>query len=738
MSETVSTQTQGSLWQSLTNSIGQRLLLTFFIVGVLSVIISFVGWFALAQQEQATNRIVDKEVPTITAILTLSKEASSLVSLIPQLQQARTVDDREKAQTALQRVLLQASEQLDFLTETSDQSGVFAKAQTHFVEFSQLVNRLNTTVKALIGKEEIKRQLRQKSLALRADIISNVSPLESEIDVYVMDNVDGWFTLLDERLTTVQEGGEADLDVTDMEEQTYEMSSFQSAVQKFIGNGYYLASLLQQGSQGETIETVDALAKQFFIAHSAMAEPLDNLGEGQAQTELFRVFDELFVIGKTGDENTNIFELRKAQIAKEEESRLIFTEATSLAEMVTEEVDRLVIESKNQTAMLAKISQQEAEQAKWILVVVTAVSIILMALIAVLYVRRNLLRRLSLLGDAMQSIAQGNLKTSVYRNGKDEISLMGHALMVLRNGLRDAEVLKQQQESMQQKMASEKQQNQMRLADNFDVAVGQSLSVLSDHLGAIRRKTNQMNDIAVKSKEDTKEVAQASDVMSQDVNSVAESAAELSKSIQEISRQVDQSTKIAENAVSRAETLNGNIAALEKASEQIKTVVDLISAIADQTNMLALNATIEASRAGEAGKGFAVVASEVKNLANQTTGAISQISQLVNSIEGEITQAVEANQQISYVITEINDVSTGIAAAVNQQSSATARISETVKTSATHVDEISARVLKVSEDMEEAGLLIGDVLGGVSTVNDQSQSLMSDVDGFVASIREGT
>ncbi len=96
------------------------------------------------------------------------------------------------------------------------------------------------------------------------------------------------------------------------------------------------------------------------------------------------------------------------------------------------------------------------------------------------------------------------------------------------------------------------------------------------------------------------------------VQSVASATEEMSSSINEISRQVQESATIASHAVDQARKTNERVGELVKAAARIGDVVELINTIAGQTNLLALNATIEAARAGEAGRGFAVVASEVK------------------------------------------------------------------------------------------------------------------------------
>ena len=57
---------------------------------------------------------------------------------------------------------------------------------------------------------------------------------------------------------------------------------------------------------------------------------------------------------------------------------------------------------------------------------------------------------------------------------------------------------------------------------------------------------------------------------------------------------------------------------IHASSRQIAEIVGVIEGIAFQTNLLALNAAVEAARAGEQGRGFAVVAGEVRSLAQRS------------------------------------------------------------------------------------------------------------------------
>ena len=126
--------------------------------------------------------------------------------------------------------------------------------------------------------------------------------------------------------------------------------------------------------------------------------------------------------------------------------------------------------------------------------------------------------------------------------------------------------------------------------------------------------------------------------------SVAAATEELTSSIGEISRQVQESSRIAREAVAQAERTDARINELSQAAVRIGDVVKLITAIAEQTNLLALNATIEAARAGEAGRGFAVVAQEVKALAAQTAKATDEIGTQIAGMQAA-TQDVGGGDQ---------------------------------------------------------------------------------------------
>ena len=158
---------------------------------------------------------------------------------------------------------------------------------------------------------------------------------------------------------------------------------------------------------------------------------------------------------------------------------------------------------------------------------------------------------------------------------------------------------------------------------------------------------------------------------------VASSAEELSSSIGEISQQIANANKIANQAAEQANHSTTTVQALAGSADEIGSVVSLIEDIAEQTNLLALNATIEAARAGEVGKGFAVVASEVKSLANQTANATKEIGDKISAIQGSTTETTQTIESIASVIGQISEASTAIASAAASETGDAAGIVNT-------------------------------------------------------------
>jgi methyl-accepting chemotaxis protein len=209
----------------------------------------------------------------------------------------------------------------------------------------------------------------------------------------------------------------------------------------------------------------------------------------------------------------------------------------------------------------------------------------------------------------------------------------------------------------------------------------------------------------------------------------------MASSITEISRQVQESARIAGDAVGQARATTDRVSELSKAATRIGDVVELINTIAGQTNLLALNATIEAARAGDAGRGFAVVASEVKALAEQTAKATGEIGQQITGIQAATHESVSAIKEISGTIEKLSDISSTIAAAVEEQGAATQEISRNVQQTARGTQQVSSNITDVERGATETGSASSQVLSAAKSLSGDSGRLKAEVSKFLTSVR---
>ena len=340
------------------------------------------------------------------------------------------------------------------------------------------------------------------------------------------------------------------------------------------------------------------------------------------------------------------------------------------------------------------------------------------------------------IGSAMRDLADGDVEADVPDiPSRDEIGAMASALQVFKDNALEMERLQAEKAEQARQAQAQKREDMLRLADSFEASVMEMVEQVSRSAGQMEETAESMSVTARGTSEESANVATASQQATANVQTVASAAEELSASVQEISRQVVETTTVLGAAVEEAEQVGGQMKGLADASQRIGEVVGLINDIAEQTNLLALNATIEAARAGEAGKGFAVVASEVKNLASQTAKATEEIGGQVSGIQDATSGAVGAIEGVSETIRKINDIAASISAAVEQQGAATGEISANVQQAAKGTQNVDDSISEVSRGANETGSAAGEVLTAAQALSTQSAALRGEVERFLEQVR---
>ena len=367
---------------------------------------------------------------------------------------------------------------------------------------------------------------------------------------------------------------------------------------------------------------------------------------------------------------------------------------------------------------------------------IVAGAILLLTLVVSIFVARSVTGPLQRMTVAMKDLAGGNLAVEVPGVGRgDEVGEMAKAVEIFKSNAIARQALEAEQREAETRAMSGRKADMNKMANDFEAAVGQIVEAVSSASSQLEVSAGTLTATAERAQELTTAVAAASEEASTNVQSVASATEEMASSVTEISRQVQESARMANDAVDQARVTNDRVSELSKAATRIGDVVELINTIAGQTNLLALNATIEAARAGEAGRGFAVVASEVKALAEQTAKATGEIGQQISGIQAATQESVNAIQAISGTIEKLSEISSTIAAAVEEQGAATQEISRNVQQASMGTQQVSSNITDVQRGARETGSASSQVLAAAQSLSGDSNRLKLEVGRFLDSVR---
>ena len=327
---------------------------------------------------------------------------------------------------------------------------------------------------------------------------------------------------------------------------------------------------------------------------------------------------------------------------------------------------------------------------------------------------RRVIIPLAAITATMKRLADGDLTITVpFGASRDEIGTVAAAVQVFKDAAIKTQQLQRARENDQIQAREHLRSEMLTLTEVLEGEVATTVGDISLQADRLTEGAMQLSETARAFQGMARDVATAVSTASSNVQTVAGATEELEASSREISSQIGNSSRLADDARQQAGDASVSVGGLIESTARIGDVVTLITAIAKQTRMLALNATIEAARAGDMGKGFAIVADEVKSLARQTEEGIGRVRAQAEEIGATTRQAVETVETVAATIQSIDSIARQVAESADQQRSATAEIMESAAQAAGH----TGSVARNAEDMLAAADQTGEIADKLSQLS---------------------
>ena len=388
--------------------------------------------------------------------------------------------------------------------------------------------------------------------------------------------------------------------------------------------------------------------------------------------------------------------LKQYDVANAESAHVVDKLVAGIDRAPTQKIDAIVafvLDQSNQMMATANKEAQESYRTASLLLLSAVVLAVVFGGAVTLWLGKSITRPLHKALKVAQTVAAGDLSSTILVQGRDETAQLLEAL------------------------------NHMN-------------GSLTKIVAEVRHSTHTISDAA-------KEIARGNLDLSARTEDQASSLEETASAMEELTSTVKQNADNARQANGLAVTASEvamkggtvvsqvveTMGSINDSSKKIVDIISVIDGIAFQTNILALNAAVEAARAGEQGRGFAVVAAEVRNLAQRSAAAAKEIKALIgDSVEkvdagaklvdqagatmGEIVASVK---RVSDIIAEISVASAEQTSGIEQINQAIMQMDQVTQRNAALVEEAAA----AADSMQQQGdVLVGAV--SVFKINDEA------------------
>ena len=396
-----------------------RLLFAFFGISLLTVFVSVAALYSFSTFGLLLQRITQDRLPAVVNATEVSRQAERIVAAAPSLLVAETADERSRNS----RVIFQEVEQLNELV-------------ANFGTQNEASNRTDLLSPAVGNLSENLLEL-DRLVAFRLEVAANKQELLAElasIDTAIQTALAPGIMVLDARFSRIERQTSADF-LTALQQRVLlddliALMAGALPLQKAQFEAASINDMLVFAALADDKDDIEALAFPLRRSQRILENLLEDLEvkyQDQISPELVRL--STLIAGEDALPETRIRELELS-----EQGRELVDHNSDLSALLTVIVDELVARAGQEITTITNDAQDAQRIGSWVIIAVTALSLLSGGVVIKFYVSGNLLARIKALSDSMIAIAGGNLRTPLpSMSDTDEIAQMASALKVFRD-----------------------------------------------------------------------------------------------------------------------------------------------------------------------------------------------------------------------------------------------------------------------------------------------------------------
>ncbi|MCA6215540.1 MCP four helix bundle domain-containing protein [Ideonella sp. B7] len=331
----------------------------------------------------------------------------------------------------------------------------------------------------------------------------------------------------------------------------------------------------------------------------------------------------------------------------------------------------------------AEVAAATKESARLIVGALTVLALGL-GVAAAWVITRSITRPIQRAVELADTVAHGDLSTTIRAEGRDEMAQLLQALA---------------------RMQAELAQVVSTVRQNAESIATASTQIAQGNLDLSSRTEEQASAL--------EETAATMEQLGSTVRHNADNARQANQLAQGASTVAAQGGEVVNQVVA---TMQG----ISDSSRKIGDIIGVIDGIAFQTNILALNAAVEAARAGEQGRGFAVVAGEVRSLAQRSAEAAREIKTL-------ITRNVEQVEQGSSLVGQAGQTMDEIVGSIRRVSDIVGEISSATTEQSSGIQQVGDAVSQMDQVTQQNAALVEESAAAADSLKNQARDLVEAV-----------